>query len=92
MLNMALEPPTSPSEQLCYDSYTLAQGYVEWRLEGFTDDSTAMLLQQMPTDISKWIVLQGEKVGEDFLDAFPEDVYDHCVRMWNESRKFIITF
>lgn len=81
MLDIALEASTSSYEQLCKDSYTLAQVYIEWRLESLTEIPSDMyeLLSSIPTDVSRWIVQQGGNTEPFLLDTFPEDVYAHCM-------------
>lgn len=93
-MTIADMPSTSSYEPLCNDSYTLAQEYVEWRLEEPTGSLELItdLSDGLPRDISLAILYRGQLLSYRELYTFPEDVYDHCVRMWNESRKYIVTF
>ena len=93
-MTIADMPPTSSYEPLCTDSYTLAQEYVEWRLEEPTGSLELITeaANRLPRHISLAILYSGRELSDEKLYTFPDDVYDHCMRMWNESRKFIVTF
>lgn len=91
---MTLEAPTDVSQPLCIDSYTLAQEYVEWRLDEGSDslDNVVQAANKLPRDVSLAILYSARELSDEGLYTFPNEVYGQCVRMWNESRKFIVTF
>lgn len=93
-MTIPLEQPTEASQQLCNNSYTLAQEYIEWRLQ---EGSASLmdvndLAQTLPLGIANAILYSGGLLSDEELYTFPDEVYGQCIEMWNESRKFTVTF
>ena len=76
-----LEAFIQPSNDLCIYSYTYAQGYVERRLEGYSEPYDSLL--DVPLSIQQWIETQGRYMDDEQVKYLPDKVYTHCMVVYD---------